>query len=269
MVKYSYSTKRKEKTKMTTTKNPWNQISHVDINGEQAILAAEDVELIKKFTSTKDYKNIKDIHRLHLGFYPQQIVGDIQKADIIVLSTNPGYSPEFETLYNNDKNYQKTLLNNLQLKNPHFHAFDLDTDKFGHWAKKFNKWFDDVKSLQDLKEKIPWFSKHVALGEYFPYHSIEYDKNLDKFISKEGYFPTQQFLFELIRKRVLDKDDSVTIILTRAYNKWYKAIPALIEYEQCYETNNYSNPSLKPEFLYKVKRKSVKEKMSKTLKELT
>lgn len=32
---------------MTTTKNPWNQLSNVDINGEQAILATEDVELIK------------------------------------------------------------------------------------------------------------------------------------------------------------------------------------------------------------------------------
>lgn len=45
---------------MTTTKNPWNQLSNVEINGEQAILAAEDVELIKKYTSTKRYKNLKD-----------------------------------------------------------------------------------------------------------------------------------------------------------------------------------------------------------------
>lgn len=95
---------------MTTTKNPWNQLSNVDINGEQAILATEDVELIKKYTSTKHYKNLKDdIYRLQLGFCPQQFVGDIQNADIIVLSKNPGYTPEFKTLYDHDKNYQKTL----------------------------------------------------------------------------------------------------------------------------------------------------------------
>lgn len=117
-------------------------------------------------------------------------MGDIQKADIIILSTNPGYKPEFKTLYDNNKNYQKNLLDNLQLKNTHFHAFDLDTKDFGHWAKKFKKWFDDVENLQDLKEKPPWFSKHVALAEYFPYHSIKYDKELNTFISKEGYFPT-------------------------------------------------------------------------------
>ena len=71
---------------MTTTKNPWNQLSNVDINGEQAILATEDVELIKKYTSTKHYKNLKDdIYRLQLGFCPQQFVGDIQNADIILV----------------------------------------------------------------------------------------------------------------------------------------------------------------------------------------
>ncbi len=64
---------KERKNKMTTTKNPWNQLSNVGINGEQAILATEDVELIKKYTSTKRYKNLKDdnIYRLQLGFYPQ------------------------------------------------------------------------------------------------------------------------------------------------------------------------------------------------------
>lgn len=251
---------------MTTTKNPWNQLSNVDINGEQAILATEDVELIKKYTSTKHYKNLKDdIYRLQLGFCPQQFVGDIQNADIIVLSKNPGYTPEFKTLYDHDKNYQKTLLNNLQLKgNLYFHAFDLDTNEFGYWAKKFKVWFDDVDNLQDLKEKLPWFSKHVALAEYFPYYSTKYDDKLNDFISKEGYFPTQKFLFNLIRERVLDDNDPVIIIITRSYNKWYDVIPQLKEYKNCYET---SNPSLKPENLLKVKRYSAKKEVEKVLED--
>ncbi|VQK84952.1 Uncharacterised protein [Streptococcus pneumoniae] len=254
---------------MTTTKNPWNQLSNVDINGEQAILATEDVELIKKYTSTKHYKNLKDdIYRLQLGFCPQQFVGDIQNADIIVLSKNPGYTPEFKTLYDHDKNYQKTLLNNLQLKgNLYFHAFDLDTNEFGYWAKKFKVWFDDVDNLQDLKEKLPWFSKHVALAEYFPYYSTKYDDKLNDFISKEGYFPTQKFLFNLIRERVLDDNDPVIIIITRSYNKWYDAIPQLKEYKNCYETSNPSNPSLKPENLLKVKRYSAKKEVEKLLED--
>lgn len=238
---------------MTTTKNPWNQLSNVEINGEQAILAAEDVELIKKYTSTKRYKNLKDdIYCLQLGFYPQQFVGDIQNADIIVLSKNPGYTPEFKTLYDNDKNYQKTLLNNLQLKEDiYFHAFDLDTNEFGYWAKKFKVWFDDVDNLQDLKEKLPWFSKHVALAEYFPYHSIKYDKELNTFISKEGYFLTQKFLFDLIRERVLDDNDPVTIIITRSYSEWTSAIPELKTYETCYRSTSPQAASVRARCLLK------------------
>lgn len=248
---------------MTTTKNPWNQISHVDINGEQAILAAEDVELIEKYTSTKLYQNLKDIYRLQLGFYPQQFVGDIQKADIIILSKNPGYTPEFKILYDNDKNYQKTLLDNLQLKeNLHFHAFDLDTNKFGHWAKKFKKWFEDenmgaqFKKNKDFKEHVDWFSNHVALAEYFPYHSTRYDKGLNNFISKEGYFPTQKFLFDLIRERVLDDNDSVTIIITRAYSEWTNAIPELKTYEKCYRSSNPRNATIRAKHLLKEDGKS-------------
>ena len=254
---------------MTTTENPWNKLSNVNINGETAILATEDVELIEKYISTKGYKDLKDIYRLQLGFYPQQFVGDIQNAKIIVLSKNPGYTPEFKILYDNDKNYQKTLLNNLQLKgNLYFHAFDLDTNEFGYWASKFKEWFDDVENLQDLKEKLPWFSKHVALAEYFPYHSIMFDdKGLNNFISKEGYLPTQQFLFDLIRDRVLDDNDPVTIIIARAYNKWYEAIPQLKEYKNCYETNNPRNPSLNPENLLKVKRYSAKNEIEKVLED--
>ncbi|CAM1666964.1 hypothetical protein [Streptococcus mitis] len=258
---------------MTTTKNPWNQLSNVDINGEQAILATEDVELIKKYTSTKRYKNLKDdnIYRLQLGFYPQQFVGDIQKADIIILSTNPGYKPEFKTLYDNNKNYQKNLLDNLQLKNTHFHAFDLDTKDFGHWAKKFKKWFDDVENLQDLKEKLPWFSKHVALAEYFPYHSIKYDKKLNTFISKEGYFPTQKFLFDLIRERVLDDNDPVTIIITRAYSEWTNAIPELKTYETCYRSTSPRAASVRARCLLKGDGKAkiyATEEFSETLSKL-
>lgn len=111
------------------------------------------------------------------------------------------------------------------------------------------------------------FSKHVALAEYFPYYSTKYDDKLNDFISKEGYFPTQKFLFNLIRERVLDDNDPVIIIITRSYNKWYDAIPQLKEYKNCYETSNPSNPSLKPENLLKVKRYSAKKEVEKVLED--
>ncbi|HGJ6482679.1 TPA: hypothetical protein ACJWXN_002129, partial [Streptococcus pneumoniae] len=98
-------------------------------------------------------------------------------------------------------------------------------------------------------------------------YSTKYDDKLNDFISKEGYFPTQKFLFNLIRERVLDDNDPVIIIITRSYNKWYDAIPQLKEYKNCYETSNPSNPSLKPENLLKVKRYSAKKEVEKVLED--
>lgn len=103
---------------------------------------------------------------------------------------------------------------------------------------------------------MDWFSNHVALAEYFPYHSTRYDKGLNNFISKEGYFPTQKFLFDLIRERVLDDNDSVTIIITRAYSEWTNAIPELKTYEKCYRSSNPRNATIRAKHLLKEDGKS-------------
>jgi hypothetical protein len=268
MVKYSYSTKRKEK-QMTVTKNPWNDILTKTDGDKKVIVAADDWEQIKDYLEQKNYQKTKEEYKLQLDVYPQHYVGNIKTAKIIVLSKNPGYSEDFKNLYEDNKDYQQTCLNNLQLKENEvkFHAFDLDQgDKFGYWGKKFKQWFKVVKTNDDLKKYSSWFSEYVALAEYFPYHSTQYDSKLDKsFNNKTSYLPTQQFLFNLISKRIVDKDDSVTIIITRSYNKWYEAIPQLKEYKNCYETSNPSNPSLKPENLLKVKRYSAKKEVEKVL----
>lgn len=235
---------------MTVTKNPWNDILTKTDGDKKVIVAADDWEQIKDYLEQKNYQKTKEEYKLQLDVYPQHYVGNIKTAKIIVLSKNPGYSEDFKNLYEDNKDYQQTCLNNLQLKENEvkFHAFDLDQgDKFGYWGKKFKQWFKVVKTNDDLKKYSSWFSEYVALAEYFPYHSTQYDSKLDKsFNNKTSYLPTQQFLFNLISKRIVDKDDSVTIIITRSYNKWYEAIPQLKEYKNCYETSNPSNPSLKP-----------------------
>ena len=254
---------------MTVTKNPWNDILTKTDGDKKVIVAADDWEQIKYYLEQKNYQKTKEEYKLQLDVYPQHYVGNIKTAKIIVLSKNPGYSEDFKNLYEDNKDYQQTCLNNLQLKENEvtLHAFDLDQgDKFGYWGKKFKQWFKGVKTNDDLKKYSSWFSEYVALAEYFPYHSTQYDSKLDKsFNNKTSYLPTQQFLFNLISKRIVDKDDSVTIIITRSYNKWYEAIPQLKEYENCYETSNPSNPSLKPENLLKVKRYSAKKEVEKVL----
>jgi len=214
-----------------------------------------------------EYAILEDYSKALLTSVPQKIVTTVEPSEkTTIFDTLHNITVD---LYEDNKDYQQTCLNNLQLKENEvkFHAFDLDQgDKFGYWGKKFKQWFKVVKTNDDLKKYSSWFSEYVALAEYFPYHSTQYDSKLDKsFNNKTSYLPTQQFLFNLISKRIVDKDDSVTIIITRSYNKWYEAIPQLKEYKNCYETSNPSNPSLKPENLLKVKRYSAKKEVEKVL----
>lgn len=260
---------------MTTTKNPWNDILTTTNGNRKVIVARDDWEIIQTILKTE--KNNKTA--LHLNFYPQQFVGDIKNADVIILAKNPGYSDEYEKLYNNNKDYQQTCLDSLQLKKVGFHAFELDEgDKLGYAAKKFKFWFKDAgmdeqfKTGKDYKNHVDWFTKHIALAEFFPYHSTDYDKKITTLVEKKGYLPTQQFLFNLIKERIADKSKPpVTILIARGYAEWTNAIPELKTYEKCYRSGNPRNATIRAKHLLKGDGKAkiyATKEFSKTLSKL-
>ena len=244
-----------------TSNNPWNNIVTKEFANEKITAAFDDFEMLTTYISTKKYENKDKEYKLQLSFYPQHFVGDVRAAKIIILGANPGFDDNFKTLYDNNKIHQQNIKNNLQLKDGQikFHAFDLDQEKLGYWGKKLKFWLNNPKIQKMPEESIPWFTSNLALAEFFPYHSVKYDTDLDSFFDKNGYLPSQKFLFDLLRNRIINDEDPVTIILMRSFNKWYKAIPELLNYEKCYECNNVNNPSLKPEKIFKVKRKNVKK----------
>ena len=254
-----------------TSNNPWDNIVKKEFANEKIIVALDDFEMLTTYMSTKKYENKDEEYKLQLYFYPQHFVGNIQTAKIIILGANPGFDDDFKLLYENNKIYQKNIKNNLQLKDGEFkfHAFDLDQkNKLGYWGKKLKFWLSDSKVQKIPEESISWFTKNLALAEFFPYHSAKYDTDLDSFFDKNDYLPSQKFLFELLRNRIIDDEDPVTIILMRSFNKWYKAIPELLDYETCYECNNVNNPSLKPEKIFKVTRRNVKNELEDLLHSL-
>lgn len=259
MVKYSYFTKRKEKTKMTTTKNPWNDILTTTNEGKEVIVARDDWEIIQTILESEKENNTDKNLTLHLNFYPQQFVGNIRNADVIILSKNPRYSDKYEKLYNNNKDYQQTCLDSLQLKKVGFHAFDLDEgDELGYTAKKFKYWFEDAgmgeqfKTIKDYKEHVDWFTKHIALAEFFPYHSDNYNGKISEIVEERGYLPSQRFLFDLIKERIADESKPpVTILIARGYAEWTNAIPELKTYEKCYRSTSPEAASVRAKCLLK------------------
>jgi len=257
---------------MTTTKNPWNDILTTTNGNKKVIVARDDWEIIQTILESENKNNSTKSTELHLNFYPQQFVGDIKNADVIILAKNPGYSEGYEELYNNNKNYQQTCLDSLQLKKVGFYAFELDEgEKLGYAAEKFKFWFEDA-GMGDRFKTNDGFTKHIALAEFFPYHSTDYDKKITTLVEKKGYLPTQQFLFNLIKERIADKSKPpVTILIARGYAEWTNAIPELKTYEKCYRSTSGLAASVRTTCLLKGDGKAkiyATEEFSKTLSKL-
>ena len=281
--------------------NPWIDTTSEIYNGEKIIVATADLKYIKKLLNSKKYppvdkvdddaneetkKAAKEKYKLRLNVYPQHFVGDIDNAEIIILSLNPGYSTEYYDAYKNSTNkngtnHEKMIKENLEMKRPFFHAFELANESdLGYWGNKMKCWVEgyDKKDKEKEKEKynkkiiksLKKITKNIALAEFFPYHSMSYNDMYDK-LGKgtspnsnrkiKDYLPTQKFLFEKIKKRIDDKNDEVKIILTRSFAKWYEAIEGLRDYKHCYEVNNTRNFSLNPAQIYKVHRESVEDEL--------
>ena len=273
--------------------NPWKNTTSEIYNGEEIIVATADLKYIKKLLNSKKYppvdkvdddakgktkKAAKEKYKLRLNVYPQHFVGDIDNAKIIILSLNPGYSTEYYDAYKNitnknGTNYEQIIKENLEMKQPFFHAFELANESdLGYWGNKMKCWVEgyDKKDNEELIESLKKITEDIALAEFFPYHSISYNGMYDK-LGKgtspnsnrkiKDYLPTQKFLFEKIKKRIDDKNDEVIIILTRSFAKWYEAIEGLRDYKHCYEVNNTRNFSLKPAQIYKVHRDSVEDEL--------
>lgn len=272
--------------------NPWIDTTSEIYNGEKIIVATADLKYIKKLLDLKKYppvdkvdddanketkKAAKEKYKLQLDVYPQHFVGDIDNAKIIILSLNPGYGTEYHDAYTNSTNYEQTIKENLEMKRPFFHAFELANESdLGYWGNKMKCWVEgyEKKDNEEIIESLKKITKDIALAEFFPYHSMSYNDMYNK-LGKgtspnsnrkiKDYLPTQKFLFEKIKKRIDDKDDKVIIILTRSFAKWYEAIEGLRDYKHCYEVNNTRNFSLNPAQIYKVHRESVEDELRKII----
>ena len=273
--------------------NPWIDTTSEIYNGEKIIVATADLKYIKKLLNSKKYppvdkvdddadekikKSAKEKYKLRLNVYPQHFVGDIDNAKIIILSLNPGYGTKYYNAYknsinNNGINYEQIIKENLEMKRPFFHAFELANESdLGYWGNKMKCWVEgyEKKDNEEIIESLKMITEDIALAEFFPYHSMSYNDMYDK-LGKgtspnsnrkiKDYLPTQKFLFEKIKKRIDDKNDEVKIILTRSFTKWYEAIEGLRDYKNCYEVNNTRNFSLNPAQIYKVHRESVEDEL--------
>lgn len=219
----------------------------------------------------------------------QQFIGNILKAKVIFLSNNPRYDDDYLDQYLHTNGYEDIVENNLKLTpSAKFHAFDLSLEKRGkYWSDKFKVWFPEEVSekirLNELKLNSPeefgekekklndkldeFFTKNIAIMDFFPYYSLFLDKKCEKLANKD-YLPSQKFVFEVLKERIEDKNDDVVIVLLRGQSLWHKAIPELKDYKGRYHVTSWQNPSIKPEYILDVSGNHVTEKIERLIEEM-
>ena len=269
-------------------KNPWEKIYKGNRSGERFIVAEADKPYIEEFLDNKKYVP-KEEHKLYFNMLSQQFIGNILKAKVIFLSNNPRYDEDYLDQYLHTNGYEDVVENNLRLApSAKFHAFDLSLEKRGkYWSDKFKAWFPEEVSekirLNELKLNSPekfgkkekglndklneFFTKNIAIIDFFPYYSILFDKKCEKLANKD-YLPTQKFVFKILKERLENEDDDVVIILLRGRSLWHKVVPGLENYKERYHVTSWQNPSIKPECIIDVSGGHVTEKIERLVEEM-
>lgn len=238
--------------------NVWESIT--EENGK--FFASSDKIFLDKIQKNTKYKKLDDDSKLDLSVIPLHFIGDIYKAKVLVLNLNPGIDEKYLSFYNENKEYQEKIFNNLTFKDTKFFEFDYYTENNeGYWSRlsflfsdKYSEKIVRNESGDDIEDLDMYFTKNIALVEFFPYHSKKFSgiKDIYKSTVKEmkKYLPSQQFVFNIIRERI--EKENVIILFSRATTEWIKAIPEIKSYNKVYKCSNPLNPSFKLNHILKL-----------------
>lgn len=199
--------------------NPW-----LNITPQQSRKVAKcDEYAVRQFE--KKYPN-----ELVLDLWPEPYTGNPQAA-VYLLNGNPGFDPQFDPLFTQDKLYSEIIQHNLQ------HDFTSSLKSFTY--------FNDIQRDGIIHAGCDWWSLRTkklkeALGgkdpnlfnvEFCPYHS----KNLTKIPKKIDWLPSYEYTNQLIKDAI--KEEKLIVVM-RMKSLWLKRIPELRSYPNVLQLSN-------------------------------
>lgn len=198
----------------TTPGNPWQNLKPLYVLPEDFTVLA----------SHRNYSNLR------LDALPSQVIGGLDRAEVVFLFLNPGFAESDVTddLFN-PQFVTASRLNHLDPYGSPFYLFNEElkrTGGYAWWRRVLNPLIQVGVTEEMLREKI-------MVIEFFPYHSEDW-----------GNFPrvpSQEVAFDLAREAI--KRNKTLIV--RSVRMWLKAVPELASYP--YVTFNSSmNVSVSP-----------------------
>ncbi|MDA1298546.1 MAG: hypothetical protein O2868_00530 [Proteobacteria bacterium] len=198
--------------------NPWKDLPTVAPYG-----LVENLELIERFN-----QSAKPEHLIHTGILPEPHLGD-PNAPIVLLSLNPGYSPQDEITHS-DRVFVEAC-RKCARHEPQDYPFyllnpELPGGGFDWWSKK-------LKPLIELfgRERV---AHKVFCVELFPYHSV-------KFAHHKLRVHSQDYAAYLIRNSV---QKNALLVAMRGFRFWEQLVPELSEYPQLFRLNSAQNVTI-------------------------
>jgi hypothetical protein len=154
---------------------------------------------------------------LRFDAFPEPYSGNINTAKVVCLLLNPGFEEADVTTNFNNPYWVNEIRANLEHKteSPFLYLSPKVQETGGYrW------WTARLKPLENAGVTRDELAQGLMMVEFFPYHSVSYKHN-------KQYIPSQQYQFHLVREAIrLGK----TIIIMRAKEKWFTAVPELTDY---------------------------------------
>lgn len=223
----------------TPVTNPYfafiNQIKGYKENNNFVLKAEQNA--IQEFNET-----VSETYKIHTEIMPSPYMGNVETAPIVLLTLNPGFDKkEVEKGFHGKYNHwlEKELVH--EHINPELPLFNLDES----YREDSSYWFNKLKPLHQ-RYGIKAVADKVCKIQYFPYTSQKFRKISSRLLSKEiglEYLPSQLYNFWLVEKAI---ERNAVIILTRSKDLWFKAVPALKNYQNIYFTNSSQNITISP-----------------------
>jgi len=197
--------------------NPW-----LDLPQKAPFIALCDLEIL----DDREYK----LDGLRFDAFPEPYGGNIDTASVFCLLLNPGFEEADITANFANPYWVHEVRANIEHKSefPFLYLSPelRETGGYKWWTTKLGPLLKaDVTTGQ--------LARGIMMVQFMPYHSVTYVHN-------KQYLPTQLYQFQIVRNAMkLHK----TIIIMRAKNKWFEAIPGLINYPYL-ELSNPRNVSI-------------------------
>jgi hypothetical protein len=191
--------------------NPW-----LDLPASAPYVLPCDRESLEKLIEKIKAKAVAD-HAINLDSLPEPFIGNPDSAKVILLSLNPGDSPDDKTAHAHSA-FRQALLCNLRHGPQDFPFHPLHPDL--KWTACGKWWTSHVRELLEHPQlNRQCIAQRLCVVEWFPYHS---KKNG---VPPIPVLPSQEYSFNLVRQAIGQK----LIVGMRAKKRWDEVDPRLAD----------------------------------------